>query len=36
MMTKIVGHRGAKSECTENTMAAFEKAVELDETPVFS
>ena len=29
-MTKIMGHRGAKSECTENTMEAFEKAVELD------
>lgn len=29
-MTKIMGHRGAKSECTENTMEAFKKAVELD------
>jgi len=28
-MTKIMGHRGAKSECTENTMEAFKKAVEL-------
>ena len=28
-MTEIMGHRGAKSECTENTMEAFEKAVEL-------
>ena len=29
-MTKIMGHRGAKSECIENTMEAFKKAVELD------
>ena len=29
-MAKIMGHRGAKSECTENTMEAFKKAVELD------
>ena len=29
-MTKIMGHRGAKSECTENTMEAFKKAVKLD------
>lgn len=29
-MTQIMGHRGAKSECTENTMEAFKKAVELD------
>ena len=29
-MTKIMGHRGAKSECPENTMEAFRKAVELD------
>ncbi len=29
-MTEIMGHRGAKSECKENTMEAFRKAVELD------
>ena len=29
-MTQIMGHRGAKSECTENTMEAFKRAVKLD------
>ena len=29
-MAEIMGHRGARSECKENTMEAFQKAVELD------
>lgn len=29
-MTEIMGHRGAKHEYKENTMEAFQKAVELD------
>jgi glycerophosphoryl diester phosphodiesterase len=28
-LTKIVGHRGASAEAPENTLAAFEKAIEL-------
>lgn len=28
-MTKILGHRGARSECPENTMAAFRRSAEL-------
>ncbi len=28
-MTKILGHRGARSECPENTMEAFKRAAEL-------
>ena len=29
-MAEIMGHRGARSECKENTMEAFQRAVELD------
>lgn len=28
-MTKILGHRGARSECPENTMVAFKRSAEL-------